>query len=41
MFFGDPFTLLIRDDATPDEERAILSAPGVLYVREATPRPGP
>jgi hypothetical protein len=34
MFFGDPFTLLIRDDATPEEERALLSTTGVLYVRE-------
>ncbi len=44
MFFGDPFTLVIRDDATPEEERALLSSPGVLYVREdeaaPTPLPG-
>jgi hypothetical protein len=34
MFFGDPFTLVIREDASPEEERALLSGPGVLYVRE-------
>jgi len=34
MFFGDPFTMVIRDTATPEDERALLSAPGVLYVRE-------
>jgi tRNA A-37 threonylcarbamoyl transferase component Bud32 len=42
MFFGDPFTLVIRDQFTPEEERALLSSPGVLYLREDAPaRPGP
>ena len=43
MFFGDPFTLVIRDEATPEEEKVLLSSPGVLYVREdeAVPRPLP
>jgi hypothetical protein len=41
MFFGDPFTLVIRDQFTPEEERALLSSPGVLYLREdAPPLPG-
>ncbi len=35
MFFGEPFTLAIRDQFTPEEERSLLSGPGVLYVREA------
>jgi hypothetical protein len=34
MFFGDPFTLVIRDTGTPEDERALLSSGGVLYVRE-------
>ena len=34
MFFGDPFTLVIRDEVSPEEEKALLSGPGVLYVRE-------
>jgi len=34
MFFGDPFTLVIREGASPEEEKALLSGPGVLYVRE-------
>jgi predicted Ser/Thr protein kinase len=34
MFFGEPFTLVIRDDFTPEEERALLSGPGVMYLRE-------
>jgi len=34
MFFGDPFTLVIRDEVSPEDERALLSGPGVLYVRE-------
>jgi predicted Ser/Thr protein kinase len=41
MFFGDPFTLVIRDQFAPEEERALLSGPGVLYVREdQQPAPG-
>ena len=34
MFFGEPFTLVIRDQCAPEEERALLSGPGVLYLRE-------
>ncbi len=34
MFFGDPFTLVIKDEFTPEEERSLLAGPGVLYVRE-------
>jgi len=37
MFFGDPFTLLVRDGITSEEERTLLAAPGVLYVREDQP----
>jgi serine/threonine protein kinase len=37
MFFGDPFTLVVRDNVSPEEERAILSAPGILYVRGDVP----
>ena len=36
MFFGDPFTLVVRDAVTPEEEKALLAGPGILYVREAT-----
>ena len=41
MFFGDPFTLVIRDAVSPEEEKALLSSPGVLYVREELPVPAP
>jgi tRNA A-37 threonylcarbamoyl transferase component Bud32 len=34
MFFGEPFTLVVRDAVAPDEEKALLSGPGMLYVRE-------
>ena len=34
MFFGDPFTLVVRDDLTPEEFRALLTGPGVLYLRD-------
>src|SRR5512138_2986302 len=34
MFFGEAFTLVIRDQFTADEERQLLSGPGVLHVRE-------
>jgi eukaryotic-like serine/threonine-protein kinase len=37
MFFGDPFTLVVRDDVAPEEEKALLSSPGVLHVREDAP----
>ena len=41
MFFGDPFTLVIREDVSPEEEKALLSGPGVLYVREDEGVPPP
>jgi hypothetical protein len=41
MFFGDPFTLAIREDVTPQEEKALLSGPGVLHVREEPAPPPP
>ena len=34
MFFGDPFKVVVRDDLTPEETKALLTGPGVLYVRE-------
>ena len=37
MFFGDPFTLVIRDQFTAEDERQLLSGPGVLHVREDPP----
>jgi tRNA A-37 threonylcarbamoyl transferase component Bud32 len=41
MFFGDPFTLVIRDEVSPEEEKALLSGLGVLYLREEpAPPPG-
>ncbi len=44
MFFGEPFTLVVRDDASAEETKALLTGPGVLHVREdealpATPNP--
>jgi predicted Ser/Thr protein kinase len=38
MFFGDPFTLVIREEVPPNEERALLSGAGVLFVRDDDPR---
>jgi serine/threonine protein kinase len=34
MFFGEPFTVVVRDDARQEEVKALLSNPGVLYVRD-------
>jgi hypothetical protein len=34
MFFGDPFTLTVREPMSDDEARALLATSGVLYVRE-------
>ncbi|HXK11423.1 MAG TPA: serine/threonine-protein kinase [Vicinamibacteria bacterium] len=39
MFFGEPFTLAVRDALSDEDEKALLAAPGVLYVREEGPRP--
>ena len=39
MFFGDPFTVVVRDDASAEEMKALLTGPGVLYVREDEPLP--
>jgi hypothetical protein len=41
MFFGDPFTLVIREHAAPEEVKALLSSPGVLHVREDEPSAPP
>jgi predicted Ser/Thr protein kinase len=34
MFFGDSFSVVVRDDLPPAEEQALLTGPGILYVRE-------
>jgi hypothetical protein len=34
MFFGDPFTVTVRDELSAEETRGLLSRPRVLYVRE-------
>ena len=37
MFFGEPFTLSVREGVGPDDEKALLAASGILYVRESQP----
>ena len=32
-YFGDPYTVVVRDGVAPAEEREALATPGVLYVR--------
>ena len=34
MFFGEPFTLAVRDAMGAEDEKALLSSSGILYVRE-------
>jgi predicted Ser/Thr protein kinase len=34
MFFGDPFTLAVRDDLSPADLKVILSSASILYVRD-------
>jgi hypothetical protein len=34
LFFGEPMSVVIRSDLTPEETRQWLSSPGVHYVRE-------
>jgi eukaryotic-like serine/threonine-protein kinase len=41
MFFGEPFSLVIRDRFTAEEERTLLCGPGVLYLREDAPPSSP
>ena len=33
-FFGDPFSVSVRDDLAPDELRGLLRGSGVLHVRD-------
>jgi len=33
MFYGEPFTVVVRDGLSPDEEKALLQGPGVIFVR--------
>jgi hypothetical protein len=33
MFFGEPILAAVRDAVPPEEQRAMLEGPGVLYVR--------
>jgi predicted Ser/Thr protein kinase len=33
MFFGEPFSVVVRDEVPSDEVRQLLQGPGVIYVR--------
>ena len=33
MFFGEPIVAAVRDTVSPDEMKALLEGPGVLFVR--------
>jgi uncharacterized membrane protein len=33
MFFGEPFSVVVRDGLSPESVREVLSGPGVVYVR--------
>jgi serine/threonine protein kinase len=37
LFFGQPMSVVIRHDLTPDELRRLMSGPGVHYVRAEAP----
>jgi hypothetical protein len=34
MFYGEPFSVVVREKQDPREERVLLEGPGVLYVRK-------
>lgn len=34
LFFGEPMSVMVRDDVTAEEFRTMLQEPGVLYVRD-------
>jgi len=40
MYFGEPYSVVIRDDLTPGEVLAVLRGPGVVYVRPDVPERG-
>jgi hypothetical protein len=33
LFFGEPFSVVVRDGLTREETLALLGGPGILYVR--------
>jgi hypothetical protein len=33
MFFGEPIVAAVRDTVSPEELKALLEGPGVLFVR--------
>jgi serine/threonine protein kinase len=35
MFFGEPFTLMVKDKLAPEDEKALLAGSGILYVRDS------
>jgi hypothetical protein len=39
LFFGQPMSVVIRDDLSPDETRRLLAGVGVQYVRDDAIQP--
>jgi hypothetical protein len=40
LFFGQPMSVVIRDDLSPEETRQLLAGGGVQYVRDDVIRTG-
>ncbi len=34
LFFGEPFSVTLKDDISPEEYRQMLRAPGIIYLRD-------
>jgi len=34
LFFGEPLTVALKDDISPEEYRQMLRAPGIIYLRD-------
>ena len=41
LFFGEHFQLVVRDEVSAEEAKALLAGRGVLYVREEAPPSAP
>ena len=34
MFYGEPFSVVVRDEVSPEDHQSLLTGPGILYVRD-------
>jgi len=39
MFYGEPFSVVVRDEVSPEDHQSLLTGPGILYVRDDPAQP--